>query len=105
MAELSFRCPRTGLLTLGRGRLHDLKSGKSFAAIKVKVAYCMGCSEAHVVTVADTLSLDFTSAEIKQVADGCVEGAGTVGEHLQPGRRRRERKDGFSVVSPTVRSA
>ena len=100
MAELSFRCPGTGLVTLARGRLleEECQPQLSFGAMKVRVDYCMGCSGDHVVAVADTLTLDLTSAEILLVTLCCTDASRAVGERIKPNRRRPVRKDGSAIV-------
>ena len=100
MAELSFRCPDTGLVTLARGKLleEECQPQLSFGTMKVKVDYCMGCSGHHVVAVADTLTLDLTSAEISLVTLCCTDGTRAVGDRMKPNRRRPVRKDGSAIV-------
>ena len=76
MADLSFRCPYTGLMTLAQGRLleepHQAK--RPFGAMKVDVDFCMGCGGHHVLTIAETLTLDLTGSEIEKVTRCCLAG-------------------------------
>lgn len=96
MANLSFRCPETDLVTVAQGTLLDQasKPDRYFSTMVLEISYCMGCGSNHIVTVEDTVTLDLTSAEIALVASRCTDGSTAVGAPLKSNRRRRVRKGG-----------